>query len=69
MKKNVWFSSLEEHKDELDEEESFFEIEDTDQMFSSWSNFLGEAADEDEEPTESNHDTESQKPQEACCLM
>ena len=38
--------SLEEQKEDLTEEEFFFELDDTDQIFSSWSNFLGEASDE-----------------------
>lgn len=57
--KDIEANSLEEHKEELDEEESYFDLEDVDEEFSSWDNFLDcddENFDEDYDDDTANYD-------------
>lgn len=63
---NIEASSLEQDKEDLTEEESFFELDDTDTIFSSWDNFF-KTANSAEERLESGQNT--QAVQEACLLM
>ena len=63
---NIEASSLEQNKEDLTEEESFFELDDTDTIFSSWENFF-KASNSDEQTKESGQN--SQAVQEACNIM
>ncbi len=69
---------MNQDKEDLDEEESFFELADDDQMFSSWANLLGVSEqDQGEEVTEGQEEQEGYlrsnedkpTPQTACNLM
>jgi hypothetical protein len=53
-------SDLNEHKDALDEEESFFELEDTDKLFNSWSSLFG-IEDNDDTTVDDNNNLHSQQ--------
>ena len=54
-----------------DEEESFFELLDTDSIFSSWGNFLGEENEEEKTVNEEERapPENRQTPKEECNLM
>jgi calpain len=67
-------SSLDQQKDDLSEDEFFLEIEETDQIFNSWADLMGEGANVEDEESEDQSEqrpvsNNKKKPQEACNLM
>ncbi|CAF0859466.1 unnamed protein product [Brachionus calyciflorus] len=64
-------NSLDQDKHDLTEEESFFELDDTDTLFSSWDNFFKAAGGNSEETEDATEESTNnrQSVQEACNLM